>query len=140
VEHSADEVEQTLRTEALQLMALFRTIPRFQTFLSIFLDMCTTSSYRAYHWLYPGSYQPLQPTAVLLVDLSDYPRSAEAVASRKLIDRTFSLLGPYGRLTNGITMENTTWQRASPASAGARQVWDVLEKLRWKVWQAGAGV
>jgi hypothetical protein len=98
--------------------------------------MCTNKSYHVYHWLYPGAYQPLQPVAVLLVDLSDHPTSREAAESRALIDRTFSLLGPNGRITNRSGVEEAAWQTCQmPSSTGARQVWVVLEKLRSKVWQ-----
>lgn len=96
--------------------------------------MCTTESYLHYHWLYPGAYQPLQPVAVLLTDLLNNPLSLEASKSRILLEKTFSLLGPEGRVTNG-TLSVSCWPDQRYASAGAKQAWMRLEKLRSKVWQ-----
>lgn len=101
-------------------MAVSRAIPHFQRFLSIFLDLSTSPSYHPYQWLYPGSYQPLQPTAVLLVDLWEHPLSAEATVSRKLLDRTFTFLGPNGRLSNGMSMEDVGWQQGTPPFGGGQ--------------------
>jgi hypothetical protein len=96
--------------------------------------MCTTKSYLPFQWLYPGAYQPLQPVAVLLIDLLNNPQSSEASKSRALLEKTFSLLGPEGRITNG-TLNVTSWSDQRHASAGAKQAWMRLEKLRSKVWQ-----
>ena len=114
--------------------SIHRAIPRFQSFLSIFIDMCSSESYLPYQWLYPGAYQPLQPVAVLLIDLLKNPKSVEAAMSRSLLEKTFSLLGPEGRITNGALSVNC-WPDQRYASAGARQAWMRLEKLRSKVWQ-----
>lgn len=111
-----------------------RAVPRFQSFLSIFIDMSTTESYLPYQWLYPGAYQPLQPVAVLLIDLLNNPQSEESSKSRSLLEKTFSMLGPEGRLTNGA-LGVTCWPDRRYASSGARQAWMRLEKLRSKVWQ-----
>jgi hypothetical protein len=112
----------------------YRAIPRFQSFLSIFIDMCTTESYLPYHWLYPGAYQPLQPVAVLLIDLLRNPQSKESAKSRALVERTFSLLGPNGRVTN-TSLSMSCWPDQRHVSTGAKQAWMRLEKLRLKVWQ-----
>jgi len=96
--------------------------------------MCTTISYLPFQWLYPGAYQPLQPVAVLLVDLLKEPHSTEAHESRILLEKIFSLLGPGGRITN--TNSNlVAWSDQRYASKGAKQSWARLEKLRSKVWQ-----
>lgn len=106
----------------------FRALPHFQYFLALFLEMTTNPSYRPFHWLYPGSYQPLQPCAVLLSDLSAHPHSSDKMLSMQLIDRVFSLLGPTGRLVSPGSYQSL------PSLTGAKQVWTVLEKLRAKVW------
>ena len=113
---------------------MHRAIPRFQSFLSIFIRMCTTESYLPFQWLYPGAYQPLQCVAVLLIDLLKAPLSPEASKSQALLENIFSLLGPEGRITNG-TLNVASWPNQRYASAGARQAWMRLEKLRSKVWQ-----
>ena len=96
--------------------------------------MSTTESYLPYQWLYPGAYQPLQPVAVLLIDLLNNPTSEESMKSRALLEETFSMLGPEGRFTNGALSVNC-WPDQRYASAGAKQAWMRLEKLRSKVWQ-----
>lgn len=105
-----------------------RALPHFQYFLALFLEMTTNPSCRPFHWLYPGSYQPLQPCAVLLSDLSAHPHSSDKMLSMQLIDRVFSLLGPTGRLVSPGSYQSL------PSLTGAKQVWTVLEKLRAKVW------
>ncbi|KFY34678.1 hypothetical protein V494_06559 [Pseudogymnoascus sp. VKM F-4513 (FW-928)] len=47
---------------------------------------------------------------------------------------TFALLGPEGRITNG-TLKDSSWPNQRYSSAGAKQAWMRLEKLRLKVWQ-----
>lgn len=113
---------------------MHRVIPRFQSFLSIFIKMCTTDSYLPFQWLYPGAYQPLQCVAVLLIDLLKAPVSPEAAKSQSLLENIFSLLGPEGRISSG-TLNVTSWPNQRYASAGAKQAWMRLEKLRSKVWQ-----
>ena len=96
--------------------------------------MSTTESYLPYQWLYPGAYQPLQPVAVLLIDLLNNPTSEESTKSQALLQQTFSMLGPEGRITNGVLSMNC-WSDHRYASAGSKQAWMRLEKLRSKVWQ-----
>ncbi|KFY16394.1 hypothetical protein V492_01379 [Pseudogymnoascus sp. VKM F-4246] len=111
-----------------------RAIPRFQSFLSIFINMCTTENYLPFQWLYPGAYQPLQCVTVLLIDLLNAPQSPEASKSQSLLENTFALLGPEGRITNG-TLKDSSWPNQRYSSVGAKQAWMRLEKLRLKVWQ-----
>jgi hypothetical protein len=94
--------------------------------------MCSTRQYQPFQWLYPGAYQPLQPAAVLLIDLMKEPHSAEAAQSKTLLETIFSLLGPEGRVA-GIIQGRGMRQRH--ASSGARQAWSRLENLRKKVWK-----
>ena len=94
--------------------------------------MCSTRYYQPFQWLYPGAYQPLQPAAVLLIDLMKEPQSEEAAQSRILLETIFSLLGPEGRVA-GIVQGRGMSQRH--ASSGAKQAWSRLENLRKKVWK-----
>ncbi|KAF2101036.1 hypothetical protein NA57DRAFT_10708, partial [Rhizodiscina lignyota] len=110
---------QELRTEA---------IPHFQANIRIFLRLCSTKSYKPFQWLYPGAYQPLQPAAVLLVDLAKEPNSPQAAESRILLEQVFSLLGPEGRVGAGVMKQRHF-------SDGAKNAWERLEKLRRKVWK-----
>jgi hypothetical protein len=96
--------------------------------------MCTTISYLPFQWLYPGAYQPLQPVAVLLVDLLKEPQSLESQESRVLLEKIFSLLGPGGRINNSNS-SMAKWPDQRYASKGAKQAWERLEKMRSKAWQ-----
>jgi hypothetical protein len=95
--------------------------------------MSTTESYLPYQWLCPGAYQPLQPVAVLLIDLLNNPQSEESPRSRALLEKAFSMLGPGGRMMNGPSPTN--WPDQRYASTCSKQAWMRLEKLRSKVWQ-----
>ena len=92
--------------------------------------MCTTQSFRPFFWIYPGLYQPLQATALLLADLLKRPTSPEAQRSRVLVEGVFSLLGPDGRVVGkqeGIVPQGV--------GSGGRQAWTMLRRLREKAWE-----
>lgn len=109
-------------------------IPKFQSMTRIFVEMCNTQPYRPFQWLYPGSYQPLQPTAVLLIDLMRNPKSPEAKKSRALLEMIFSLLGPEGRMTVASDRLGGVKHRNVPSRA--KEAWARLDRLRKKVWKA----
>lgn len=90
--------------------------------------MCTTPEYRPFYWLYPGSYQPLQATAILLADLLKSPYSAEAQHSRTLVEKLFSLVGPEGV---GRYKEKDSKRNLSNAG---KEVWEMLRRLRRQAW------
>jgi hypothetical protein len=91
--------------------------------------MCSTPLFRPFQWLYPGTFQPLQQTAALLIDMRKNPMSPDVRESRVLLDMLFSLLGPEGRITTG---EGGSQRYFSGTSRGA---WSLLDKLRRKVWR-----
>jgi hypothetical protein len=91
--------------------------------------MCSTPLFRPFQWLYPGTFQPLQQTAALLIDMRKNPMSPDVRESRVLLDMLFSLLGPEGRITTG---ESGNQRYFSGTSRGA---WSLLDKLRRKVWR-----
>jgi len=99
-----------------------------------FITMCSSPLYRPFHWLYPGSWQPLQPTAALLIDMRKNPTSPDARESRVILDMLFSLLGPEGRITAGTGegYVNVGQRYMANSSMGA---WSLLDKLRKKVWR-----
>jgi hypothetical protein len=108
-------------------------IPHYQEYIEIFLRMSTTENYRPFQWLYPQSYQPLHPTAVLLIDLMKQPNSPERERSKKIIQGIFSLVGPEGRITNGSVNTEHGMSQFRP-NKGASRAWGRLEKLRSRVW------
>lgn len=97
-----------------------------------FINMCSSPAYRPYQWLYPGSWQPLQPTAALLIDMRKHPTSNDARESRIILDMLFSLLGPEGRITAGEGHVNVGQRYMASSTVGA---WSLLDKLRKKVWR-----
>ena len=111
------------------MVECYRAIPKIQAFMRTYIAMCNTPLFRPFQWLYPGTFQPLQPTAALLIDMRKNPMSPDARESRVLLDILFSLLGPEGRITTG---ENGSQRYFSGTSRGA---WSLLDKLRGKVWR-----
>lgn len=91
--------------------------------------MCTTPEFRPFYWLYPGTYQPLQATAILLDDVLKSPFSAEAQHSRTLVERLFSFEGPYGV---GLYKERGLNKDTSHAG---KAVWEMLRRLRRRAWK-----
>lgn len=91
--------------------------------------MCTTPEFRPFYWLYPGTYQPLQATAILLDDVLKSPFSAEAQHSRTLVERLFSFVGPHGV---GLYTERGVHRNASHAG---KAVWEMLRRLRRRAWK-----
>lgn len=79
--------------------------------------------------MYPGMYQPLQATAIILADLIKNPTTDEAQHSRTLVDRLFSLIGPDGF---GWHKEEQSKRNLSPAG---REAWEMLRKLRRQAWK-----
>lgn len=91
--------------------------------------MCTNQDFHPFYWIYPGMYQPLQATAMLLADLIKCPNSSEAKRSRDLVDKIFSLLsedGVAGR--NGISSQRQL-------SAGGKEAWSMLRKVKRQAWE-----
>ena len=80
--------------------------------------------------MYPGMYQPLQATAIILADLIKNPTTEEAKHSRNLVDKLFSLIGPDGF---GSHMEKQPTRNLSPAG---REAWEMLRKLRRQAWKS----
>jgi len=111
------------------MVEFYRAIPKIQAFMRTYIVMCNTSLFRPFQWLYPGTFQPLQPTAALLIDMRKNPMSPDVRESRVLLHKLFSLLGPEGRITTG---ESGSQRSFSGTSRGA---WSLLDKLRKKVWR-----
>ncbi|KAF2090835.1 hypothetical protein K490DRAFT_62162 [Saccharata proteae CBS 121410] len=100
-------------------------------FMRTYIDMCTCTAFQPFHWLYPGLYQPLHATAVLLADLVRNPTSLEAPQSRLLIDEVFSLLRP----DEGIVSEENGELMHRQLSEGGKEAWSLLRKLRKNAWE-----
>jgi hypothetical protein len=116
-----------------QLLTIsIRAIQKFQTYISIFIDMCNSRSYNIFQWFYPGIFQPLQPASSLLVDLLRNPESKEAAESRRLMEVLFSLIGPEGRLTR---VHNGNFSSLRRPSYRVKQAWLHFNELRRAVWK-----
>ncbi|KAH0541537.1 hypothetical protein FGG08_004012 [Glutinoglossum americanum] len=82
-------------------------------------------------WCYPGTYQPMHATMILLVDLYERPDSPEAPRSRSFIDEIFSMFGPDGGIVtdeDGVTIQR-------PLREGGREAWALLKSLRRTAWE-----
>lgn len=101
------------------------------SFVQTFIEMCTEPSFRSYFWLYPGTYQPLQATAILLADLIQCPDSSEASNSRILVDKIFSLRGPDG----GVVPEENGRPAQRKLSSTGIEAWTMLRNLRRHAWR-----
>lgn len=75
-------------------------------------------------------YQPLHPIAIILADLWNRPHSSEALTSRLLMDRVFSLLGPDG----GVMTEADNSSTRRHLSTGGKKAWSVLYKMKRNAW------
>ncbi|KAF2665066.1 hypothetical protein BT63DRAFT_429017 [Microthyrium microscopicum] len=109
-------------------------IPYFQSYLRTFAKMINNVSFKPFHWLYPGSYQPLNQVCMLLVDMLRRPDAPEVPQSRLALEPIFQCLGPNGRVfgrnsSSGLGASNRRF------SNGARVAWARLEALRRKVWK-----
>lgn len=91
--------------------------------------MCTTLAFRPFYWLYPGMYQPLQATAILLADLLKTPHSPEAQHSRTLVERLFSHIG-----SDGVGWYKEADSKRNLSTAG-KEVWEMLRRLRRQAWK-----
>ena len=90
--------------------------------------MSTGPEFHPFYWLYPGTYQPLQATAILLDDVLKSPFSEEAQHSRMLVEKLFSLVGPHGI---GLSNGRNSNKDLSPAG---KEVWEMLRRLRRRAW------
>ena len=93
--------------------------------------MVTSDSFRPYHWLYPGLYQPLHAAVVLLSDLLRAPQSPEAGRSLVLIDKMFSLISP----NDGVVSEDNGVLTERHLSEGGQEAWALLRRLRKRAWE-----
>lgn len=94
--------------------------------------MCTEPSFAAFQWMYPGNYQPLQAVASLLTDIIDEPSSNEALISRQVIDKVFSLLNDR----SGVVAEQNGHLQPRKLSQTGKQAWTMLSHLRRRAWKS----
>ena len=97
-----------------------------QAFIQLFIRVCNDPISEPYHWMYPGTYQPLQPVSLLLADLLQHPHSDDAPLSRGLIDAIFELY----RVDEGIVSQNDPPRRQ--LSPSGREAWAMLVRTRRK--------
>jgi hypothetical protein len=94
--------------------------------LQLFIRVCDAPFSAPFHWIYPGTYQPLQAMSLLLADLLNYPHSDEASTSQGLVDAIFELYQvDHGMLTDS----DPPRRKLSPSG---REAWSMLSRLRSK--------
>ncbi|KAH8816721.1 fungal-specific transcription factor domain-containing protein [Xylogone sp. PMI_703] len=99
-----------------------------QSFLYLFYRLCSDPISDPFHWMYPGTYQPLQPLSLLLADLLQYPYSDEADESRGLVDLIFNLY----QVDEGIVSPSNPPSRR--LSGAGKDAWAILSRTRRKAW------
>ncbi|ETN37498.1 uncharacterized protein HMPREF1541_07120 [Cyphellophora europaea CBS 101466] len=104
-------------------------IKHAQAFLQLFIRVCDAPFSSPFHWMYPGTYQPLQAMSLLLADLLNFPHSDEAPTSQGLVDAIFDL---YQVDQGMITASDPPRRRLSPSG---REVWSMLGRLRNKAFE-----
>ncbi|KAI1625852.1 hypothetical protein EDD37DRAFT_319687 [Exophiala viscosa] len=97
-----------------------------QAFIQLFIRVCNDPISEPFHWMYPGTYQPLQAVSLLLADLLQHPYSDDASLSRGLIDAIFELY----QVDEGIVSQNDPPIRQ--LSPSGRDAWAMLVRTRRK--------
>ncbi|EXJ59211.1 hypothetical protein A1O7_06643 [Cladophialophora yegresii CBS 114405] len=100
-----------------------------QAFIQLFIRVCNDPISEPYHWMYPGTYQPLQAVSLLLADLLQHPHSDDATLSRGLIDAIFELY----QVDEGIVSEHHPPKRQ--LSPSGREAWTMLVRTRQRTLQ-----
>ncbi|KIV83414.1 hypothetical protein, variant [Exophiala sideris] len=95
-----------------------------QAFIQLFIRVCNDPISEPFHWMYPGTYQPLQAVSLLLADLLQHPYSDDASLSRGLIDAIFELY----QVDEGIVSQNDPPTRQ--LSPSGRDAWAMLVRTR----------
>ncbi|KIW31647.1 hypothetical protein, variant 1 [Cladophialophora immunda] len=97
-----------------------------QAFIQVFIRVCNDPISDPFHWMYPGTYQPLQAVSLLLADLLQHPYSDDAALSRGLIDAIFELY----QVDEGIVSQSDPPRRQ--LSPSGRDAWTMLVRTRRK--------
>ncbi|KAL9609995.1 MAG: hypothetical protein Q9167_005268 [Letrouitia subvulpina] len=109
-------------TSDVQLRA--SAVKHAQAFLQIFMRVCDDPVSEPFHWMYPGTYQPLQAVALLLADLLQRPWSDEAQLSRGLVDAVFEIY----HVDQGMVCRNEPPKRN--LSPSGKEAWSMLARTR----------
>lgn len=113
-------------TDDADLAVKLSAVRHAQAFLYLFVHLCTLPRSEPFHWMYPGTYQPLQALSLLIADLLLRPRSDSAETSRGIVDRVFEMYS----IDHGIVNQNDPLKRnLSPGGKGA---WLKLAQARRK--------
>ena len=97
-----------------------------QAFLQLFIRVCNDPVSEPFHWMYPGTYQPLQAVSTLLADVLQHPHSDDASLSRGLIDAIFELY----QVNEGMVSQNEPPRRQ--LSPLGKDAWTMLLRTRRK--------
>ncbi|KIV88836.1 hypothetical protein PV10_08474 [Exophiala mesophila] len=97
-----------------------------QAFIQLFIRVCDAPFSRPFHWMYPGTYQPLQSMSLLLADLLSSPHSDEASTSQGLVDAIFELY----QIDQGVM--GTVDAPRRKLSPSGQQAWSMLGRVRRK--------
>jgi hypothetical protein len=92
--------------------------------------MVLDSNSQAFHWCWPGRYQPLHAIMIIVREVGQNPQWASAVAYRAIVDDALALCSPNG----GLTVMDSRGMVLRPLNNGGSEVWDFIKRLRARVW------
>jgi hypothetical protein len=92
----------------------------------MFFVVCNDPVSQPFHWMYPGTYQPLQAVSLLLADLLQHPHSDHSSISRGLIDAVFEL---YQMDEGIVSRDEPPMRQLSPSG---KEAWAMLVRTRRK--------
>ena len=120
-----------------------RVLPYARHYLESFLAISSDPFFENFQWSVPATTQPVHATMTLLLDVHDFPHSAEAPEQRVLLDRTFAYVhfdstfihagvsgAPgHGPGTGSDPKDSSEGRPANSAS------WTVLRLIRARAWR-----
>lgn len=107
-------------------------------YLRLFAQLCTNPQFANFSWMYPGTYQPLQPLSLILADLIEKPESEEVDTSIGLVDAMFALYQVGEGVTNPGTLPGPSSSRTRSnvrrrnLSPAGQEAWSFLVSARRK--------
>ncbi|KAK5206792.1 hypothetical protein LTR07_010053 [Exophiala xenobiotica] len=97
-----------------------------QAFIQLFIRVCNDPISEPFHWMYPGTYQPLQAVSLLLAHTLQHSYSDDASLSRGLIDAIFE----FYQVDEGIVSQGEPPRRQ--LSPSGKDAWTMLVRTRRK--------
>ena len=120
-----------------------RVLPNARHYLESFLAMSSDPFFENIQWSIPATTQPVHATMTLLLDVHDFPFSAEAVEQRELLDRTFAYIY-FDSIFSSVRFQGFAAFRPATkinpkkgveSHPGDSASWTVLRLVRARAWR-----